>query len=318
MLNNAAMQAIKTVLITGASGLIGTQLSKMLIDEGYNVVHLGRKSTRKSVYPTFFWDVDNGQIDTNAFKNVDAIIHLAGAGVADSRWTEDRKREIINSRVNSGRLLYETLKNTSNQVKTFVSASAVGYYGNRYQEVLTETAQPTNEFLSRTTQNWEDASAQMAELGIRTVILRIGIVLSEKGGALPQTALPLKLRVGAYFGSGKQYYSWIHITDICRIFMHALQTPNMSGIYNSVAPNPVNNKEFVRNIAVAMGKPAVFVPAPAFVLQLAMGEMSHIVLDSAYVSADKLLQTGFVFKYPQIELALKEIYGDVASSDIAM
>ena len=302
------MQNIKTVLITGASGLIGTQLSQMLSAKGYIVLHLGRKSTRKPTYPTFFWDVENGEIDTNAFKNVDAIVHLAGAGVADSRWTEDRKRQIINSRVNSGRLLHAALKNTPNQVKVFVAASAVGYYGNRYQEVLTETAQPTNEFLSRTTQNWEDASVQMAELDIRTVILRIGIVLSEKGGALPQTALPLKMRVGAYFGSGKQYYSWIHIDDVCRAFIHALQTPAMSGVYNAVAPKPVTNKEFVRNIAVAMGKPAVFVPTPAFALQLAMGEMSHLVLDSAYVSADKLLQTGFTFEYPQIELALKEIY----------
>lgn len=310
------MQNIKTVLITGASGLIGTQLSQMLSAKGYIVVHLGRKSTRKSVYPTFFWDVEKGEIDTNAFKNVDAIVHLAGAGVADSRWTEDRKRQIINSRVNSGRLLHETLKNTPNQVKVFVSASAVGYYGNRYQEVLTETAQPTNEFLSRTTQNWEDASAQMAELGIRTVILRIGIVLSEKGGALPQTALPLKMRIGTYFGSGKQYYSWIHIDDVCTAFIHALQTPSMSGVYNAVAPKPVTNKEFVRNIAVAMGKPAVFVPAPAFILQLAMGEMAHLVLDSAYVSADKLIESGFIFEYPKIELALKEIYKIESNADV--
>lgn len=310
------MQNIKTVLITGASGLIGTQLSQMLSAKGYIVVHLGRKSTRKSVYPTFFWDVEKGEIDTNAFKNVDAIVHLAGAGVADSRWTEDRKRQIINSRVNSGRLLHETLKNTPNQVKVFVSASAVGYYGNRYQEVLTETAQPTNEFLSRTTQNWEDASAQMAELGIRTVILRIGIVLSEKGGALPQTALPLKMRIGTYFGSGKQYYSWIHIDDVCTAFIHALQTPSMCGVYNAVAPKPVTNKEFVRNIAVAMGKPAVFVPAPAFILQLAMGEMAHLVLDSAYVSADKLIESGFIFEYPKIELALKEIYKIESNADV--
>lgn len=307
--HNCIYMTPQTVLITGGSGLVGSQLSQLLTQAGYQVRHLGRKSTKITPYPTYYWDVEQQQIDPQALAGVDAIVHLAGAGIADSRWTATRKQQITDSRVQSSQLLYRTLQQLPHhRVQTFVSASAIGYYGNRYDEVLTEQSEPTNEFLSRTTQLWEASVLPIADLGIRTALLRMGIVLSAAGGALPQTALPLKMRVGTYFGSGKQYYSWIHINDLCRLFLHTLQHSHLSGIYNAVAPQPVNNKEFVRQIAVAMGKPAIFVPAPAFVLQLAMGEMSHIVLDSAYVSADKVLQTNFAFQYPEISLALKQIY----------
>lgn len=307
MSNIVAIDRIKTVLITGGTGLIGKKLSQLLTDKGYDVWHYSRKQRPNSPYRTFLWNVEEGTIDTTPLSKVDAIIHLAGENVAESRWTAQRKREIINSRTNSLRLLHDSLRDMQHQVQCFVSASAVGYYGNHYGEVLTEESSSTNDFLSRTTQWWEDAAQQIASMNIRTAILRIGIVLSGEGGALPLTALPLKFRVGTYFGNGDQYYSWIHLDDVANMFIYVMEN-NLAGIYNAVAPEPVTNKEFVRNIAVAQNRPSIFVPIPAFALRAAMGEMAAVVLDSAFVSSEKIQDMGFRFKYPKLELALKVIY----------
>jgi uncharacterized protein len=227
------------ILITGGTGLVGTRLSEMLIDSGYEVAHLSRHPSQFSRYKTFRWDVKNEFIDDHAITWADYIINLAGASVSEEKWTDERKKEILDSRVKSTDLLYNCLKNTPNHLKGFISASAVGIYGNTGDQLITEESQYADDFLADVSKKWEAASWQMHELGIRTIIFRIGIVLSDKGGALPQMAKPVKLMAGAPLGSGKQFMSWIHIDDLCRLFIKAIDEPQFAGVYNSVSPNPV-------------------------------------------------------------------------------
>ncbi len=299
---------MENVLITGGTGLVGTRLTELLLDKGYGVMHVSRRKNKNAVVPTYKWKVSDGWLHSEAIEKADYIIHLAGANVADSRWTKSRKKVIVDSRVLTSNLLYDRLKNNGQHVKAFISASAIGYYGNRGDEVLEETAKPSNCFLGKTTQLWEKASQQVATLGIRTALLRIGLVLSKEGGALPKTALPLKFGLGTIFGNGQQYYSWIHIDDVCRLFIHAMENEEINGAYNAVAPKPSTNKELVEGIAKVWNKKPLTLSAPERLLRLAMGQMADIVLFSANVSAEKTLQSGFVFNYPNLQTALEDIY----------
>lgn len=302
------------VLITGASGLIGSRLTEMLLEQGAKVVHLSRYPKKKGNVTAYGWSLSDGYIDLNAFDGVDGIVHLAGAGIADHRWTADYKRQIVDSRTKSAALLIDALQKIpgGHGVKCFVGASAVGYYGNRGDELLTEDsgAQP-DDFLSQTTQLWEQSYLPLNAMPhIRKVVLRIGIVLSAKGGALPKTDLPIRMGApGAFFGSGKQFYPWIHIDDLCRLFITALSNEAMSGVYNAVAPMPVTNEVFTKTIAQALGRWQIALPAPEFALRLLMGQMADIVLHSANVSAQKAEAAGFKFLYPNLLHALKQLYG---------
>lgn len=298
---------MSTVLIGGGSGLIGTRLSQLLTQREYTVWHLSRHPDSEDIFPTYHWDAKRQQIDQEAVDKADYVINLAGAGIADQRWTEERKQVIIDSRVNTTRLLRDSFARSASPPKAFVSASAVGYYGDRGDQVLMEADPPGDGFLSKSCRLWEASVQEVAELGIRTAMVRTGIVLSTQGGALPKMMLPLKAFAGTYFGDGKQWYSWIHIDDLCRIYIHLLENEALAGPYNGAAPHPVTNYTFVKKVAEAMGKPAAMIPAPAFALRLAMGEMSHAVLDSVRASADKIQQADFDFHYPEVLPALKNV-----------
>lgn len=285
----------------------------MLIDQGYEVAHLSRNPDKVSTYKTFKWDVKAGYIDDSAITYADYIINLAGASVAAEKWTEERKKEILHSRTDSTTLLHKCLGQTENHVKGFISASAIGIYGDSGDQLMAEESTYADDFLAEVCKAWEDAVWQMRDLHLRTVIFRLGIVLSAKGGALPQMAKPVKLMAGAPLGSGKQYMSWIHIDDVCRLFIRAIEDTQFEGVYNAVAPHPVMNKEFTKELAEAMKKPLVLPKVPAFAINLMMGEMSEVVLASQRVSANKVLQTGFTFEYNYLDEALESFYEEGAA-----
>ncbi|WP_276368457.1 TIGR01777 family oxidoreductase [Chryseolinea sp. H1M3-3] len=298
---------VKNILITGASGLIGTRLTTLLHEKGYRIAHLSR-TTRSGNAQTFLWNVDKNQLDPAAIQPAHAIIHLAGAGVADKPWTKERKNEIISSRTLSTRLLYDELKKGNHQVRTFISASGIGYYGSDDSEnFFTENDKTGDDFLADVVRRWEEAADQIAELGIRVVKIRIGVVLSEKGGALQEIMRPVKFYAGAPLGSGKQYVSWIHLDDLCNLFIKTLEDETLQGVYNAVAPHPVTNKELTYAIAKALNKPLIIPAVPSFVLKLLLGEMADLVLKGAKVSGQKIQSAGFRFKFEHIQDALKDL-----------
>ncbi|MCW3127747.1 MAG: hypothetical protein JWO03_3405 [Bacteroidetes bacterium] len=298
------------VLITGGNGLIGSRLQTLLLDKGYGVNIIGR-TAHVSTDPRvrfFTWNVAAGSIDTSAFDGVSVIIHLAGAGVADKRWTALRKMEIYDSRIDSTRLIYNALATVTHQVKTIVSASAVGYYGDCGAEVLTETHEPGSSFLAKVTDGWETEVARMETLGIRHACCRIGIVLSRLGGALPALERTIPLGIAGYFSKPDLYYSWIHIDDVCGIMIHALEKDNMKSSYNTTAPGPIPIKELMRAIVQAKGSKAILTPVPPFALKIALGEMSEAVLNSQRCSNRKIMEAGYTFTFPDLKGALEEIY----------
>jgi uncharacterized protein len=297
----------KRVLITGASGLIGERLTQLLLQKGHQVSHLTR-AKKNGVVPSFTWDLESRQIDEDAFRSIDAIINLAGTGIADKRWTEKRKKEILTSRTDSVKLLHNFLAKNNHNVKAFISASAIGYYGVEDEEkVFKEVDKPGTDFLASTTRQWEQEVDKISTLGIRVVKFRIGIVLSEKGGALKEMARPIKMSVGAPLGSGKQYLSWIHIDDLCNIFIRAVEDQTMIGPYNAVAPSPVTNEELTTAIAKILNKSLIIPKVPAFALRLMLGEMADMVLKGNKVSSQKIEEAGFQFQFRDLKNALDDL-----------
>ena len=299
------------VLITGGTGLIGTRLAEMLIDSGYEVALLSREPAKSSHFRSFRWEPRTQMIDEAAVPYADFIVNLAGASVSDGKWTDERKRDIMTSRLGGLALLHRELAKPGHHVRAFISASAIGLYGDAGAKLVNEEtppAVPTHDFLADVSHQWELAAAPIAALGIRTIIPRIGIVLSTEGGALPQIARPVKLGAGAALGSGKQYMSWIHLDDLCRLFIAMLDDESWNGTYNAVAPNPVTNQQFTETLAQVLHRPLLLPKVPAFGLKLAMGEMSDIVLASQNVSDQKVLAQGFKFEYPELRGALKALY----------
>lgn len=296
---------MSTVLLAGGSGLIGQRLSVLLEKKGYEVIFLSRK--KKSDNRFFQWDVKKGTIDSAAIEKADYVINLAGAGIVDKRWTDNRKKVLIESRTQTAALLKDSFEKIK-KPKAYISASAIGFYGNRGDEWLTESSEPQPEdFLSECTMAWENAAKSMAKSNIRTTIFRIGIVLSMNGGALPEMILPMKFGARVSFGDGKAYYPWVHIDDVCHMFIWALENEKVNGIYNAVAPKPLMIKDLVKEIQEARGGFAFPIPAPSFALKLVMGEMADMLLNSARVSAEKILASGYEFKFPEIQPALKNI-----------
>ncbi len=295
------------ILITGATGLIGTRLTEVLQHGGHTVMHLSRRK-RDGAIQTWEWNIDKHFVEEGAFDGVDTIIHLAGAGIADKPWTKARKRELLESRTHSTRLLYEELKRRNHTVTSFISASAIGYYGFADENrMLVETNSPGTDFLAGVVKKWEDEIDQISELNIRVAKLRVGVVLTMEGGALKEIAKPVKLYAGAPLGSGNQYISWIHIDDLCRVFVNAAESPSFRGAYNAVAPHPVTNRELTKAIAHTLGKPLILPAVPAFALKLVFGEMADLVLKGSKVSSKKLEETGFDFKYPSVDKALASL-----------
>jgi hypothetical protein len=300
---------VSHILITGASGLIGSKLTSFLEERHHQVSHLSR-SAHDGRIKTFTWDVKRKQVDAGAFEGVDTIVHLAGAGIADKRWTEERKREILESRTHSTELLYETLRNRKHNVRTVVAASAIGYYGFTDNEKLyTESDPPGSDFLADVVKQWEAAIDKIQDLGIRVVKIRVGIVLSSTGGVLDAMAKPIKLYAGAPLGSGDQNLSWIHLDDLCAIFTRAIEDESMRGAYNGVSHNPVTNRDLTKAIARVLGKPLILPPVPAFALKLILGEMANLVLYGSKVSSEKIRKEGFQFRFTDLDEALRNLLG---------
>lgn len=298
-----------TILITGGTGLIGTALSKVLADRGHDVIILTRKAKPANGNIQYKeWNVEKGTIDVSAITEADCIVHLAGANVADGRWTKKRKQEIIGSRVKSGELLVKALQEHTNKVRAVVSASAQGWYGPDPQvpnpAPFTETDPPYTDFLGTTCKAWEDAIAPVAQLGKRLVTFRIGIVLSKEGGAYAEFKKPVSLGAATILGNGRQVVSWVHIRDLTRLFTAAVENDSWKGVYNAVAPNPVSNKAIILQIAKERDKFYVPFNVPSFALKIALGEMSIEVLKSVTVSSAKVLDEGFEFLYPTIGKAV--------------
>jgi uncharacterized protein (TIGR01777 family) len=305
---------METILITGGTGLIGTTLSELLVAQGYKVVILTREPRQLTgenlSYAT--WDIKNGTIDKNAVAAADHIIHMAGAGVAEKRWTESRKKEIADSRVNSSRLLIKALEENPNKVQTVISASAIGWYGPDVSpgtRAFVETDPASTDFLGETCRAWENSIQPVTAMGKRLVVLRTSIVLSKKGGAFPELTKTLKVGIASILGSGRQVVSWIHIDDICRLYLYALQNKNMQGVYNAATPAYITNKELVLKAAKKRNKPFIAVHVPEFALKLALGEMSTEVLKSTTVGDAKIRNAGFKFIYPEIDAALNQLGG---------
>ena len=312
---------METVLIAGGTGLVGTALSKLLLQNGYSVVLLSRSipplaegsSWSNDGGPTLrkaYWDPAKKQIDKLVIEQADYIINLAGAGVAEKRWTAARKKEILESRVQSGQLVVKALTEIPNKVKAVINASAIGWYGANAEEnispAFTEADPADKGFLGSACLQWEDSIKPVAELQKRLIILRIGIVLSSEGGALAEFRKPLRLGVAAILGNGRQIISWIHIDDLCRLFMYSLQQHSMNGIYNAVAPEPVSNAALTIQLAKRKnGHLFIPVKVPAIALKMILGEMSVEVLKSATVSSRKIESSGFEFLYSSINKALE-------------
>lgn len=302
-------------LITGGSGLVGSALAAYLVDSGQEVTILSRNPARQGVDTNRIrykhWDPYNETIDETAIREADYIIHLAGANVAEKRWTAKRKQEILESRVQSGRFLAATLKSIPNQVKAFLGASAQGWYGpdpivpNPTPFLESDPSYP--DFLGNTCRAWEESVQSVQMLGIRLIQLRIGIVMSLRGGALAEFRKPVRFGISPILGSGKQMISWIHINDLVSMICWSLQHPSIAGIFNAAAPNPVSNYTLMKSLAKASGRPFLPVPVPSFLLKIGLGEMSIEILKSTTISADKIQQAGFVFAFPKIELALQDL-----------
>lgn len=297
----------KHILITGGTGLVGRLITDELLKRGCSVSHLSRRPGSNPNVKTWLWDVYKGQIDENCLDGVSNILHLAGENIAARRWTDKRKKEIIDSRTRSIELIYQLIRNKPNGVNTIISASATGYYSDRGDELLTEESPPNNDFMAECCIKWENAVDEGKKLGLRIVKFRTGVVLNKNEGALREMSKPIKLGFGAPLGSGKQWIPWIHWKDAVDMYLYAIEKINLSGVYNMVAPNPVTNKQFTRALAKQLHRPMWPVRVPSFVLKLLMGEMSTIVLGSTRASAKKIENDGFVFKYPELAGALKEV-----------
>jgi len=308
---------MSTILITGGSGLIGKALTQKLLQKNHQVIIVSRDKSilnrewSKNV-TLANWNVKEQTIEESAIRKADCIVHLAGANVAEKRWTEKRKKEIFDSRIKSSDLLIKALREIPNSVKAVVSASAIGWYGpdssippTRY---FTEDDGPHLDFLGQTCRRWEESLEPLLSLNKRLVKIRTGIVLDKSGGALKEFLMPLRFCIAAIIGTGEQMVSWIHLEDLCRIYIEAIENENMDGAFNGVAPIPVNNKTLTLELA-RISKGNLFIPihVPAFILKMVLGEMSIEVLKSCSVSAGKIKGTGFQFLYPTLESALKEL-----------
>ncbi len=298
----------KHILLTGGTGLIGRKLTEALLNKGYQVNHLSRSPGRHPGVSTFLWDVNKGEIDEKCINGVDTIIHLAGANVGEGRWTNKRKEEIIKSRTKSIGLILKLLKNRDHQIKALISASGSGYYGNRADQLLVEDSAPGTDFLANVCLQWEHATDAGESFDMRVAKMRCGVVLDANGGALTKMAGPVKWGVGAPLGSGKQWMAWIHEQDVIDMYLYAVDNENIRGDYNMVAPHPVTNKQLTQAIAKELHRPLWLPAVPAFALELALGEMSAMVLNSTKVSAQKIEEAGFKFTYPTLAWALKDIY----------
>jgi uncharacterized protein (TIGR01777 family) len=294
------------VLISGASGLVGRELTAFLERRGDSVLKLVRSRDRTDKN-NVYWDPEVGLLDGAGFEGVDAVVHLAGENIAEGKWTDEKKARIRDSRVKGTTLLSNRISSLKVKPRVLVSASAIGIYGNRGSEVLTENSSPGDDFLSGVCRDWESSTNAAKEAGIRVVNARIGIVLSKAGGALGKLLVPFKMGVGGKVGDGKQYMSWIAIADLISAIAFAIESDFLNGPVNLVAPNSVTNEAFTNTLGEVLSRPTIL-PAPAFAMRMLFGEMADaLLLSSARVVPEKLISSGYKFQYPELKSALKNV-----------
>jgi uncharacterized protein (TIGR01777 family) len=297
----------ETVLLTGGTGLIGSELSRQLESLGFEVFLLTRERKLHSGRKSFLWDPGTGYIDSAAISQADYIVHLAGANIGEKRWTSDRKKEITESRVLSGTLLLKEARQ-SKRLKAFITASGVNYYGTvTTSHIFTESDPAAHDFLGETCKQWEDTAHEFEESGFRSVIIRNAVALSVDGGSLPRIIKPVKHGLGAALGTGRQYFPWIHLDDLCRIYIKAIKENSIHGAYNAVAPEYVTNEMFMKILSETLNKPFILPAVPGIVLKIAFGEMAEIMLKGSRVSSEKIVKEGFTFRYPVLRKALSSL-----------
>lgn len=299
---------MKTILITGGSGLVGRKLSRLLIEKGYKVIWLSRERYVKAEIPRYRWDYRRNEIDKEAVEQADVIIHLAGSNLGEDSWTRQKKQSIVESRVQTAQLLLDTLKSMDKKIDAFISASAIGFYGVKTTDKIftEEDASVESDFLSRTCRKWEDAAFRFQqELDVRTVALRTAFVISKNSDAFHKMVLPTRFGLGAPIGSGNQYMSWIHIEDLCQLYLKAIEDTSMQGAYNAVAPEFINNDDFMHALAKVMRRPFFMPHVPAFFMRLIMGEAADMILGGSRISPQKIQDAGYEFQYDTSEKAFK-------------
>lgn len=300
------------ILVTGATGLVGSTLIPFLTTGGHRVTRLVRRSTGRN--DEIVWNPEAGSIDAARLEGLDAVVHLAGENIATGRWTPAKKARIRDSRVNGTRLLCETIAKLKQPPKVLVGASAIGFYGDRRDEVMTEASVPGTSFLCEVCRDWEAATEPARQAGVRVVNLRIGVVLTPRGGALAKMLLPFKLCAGGVVGSGRQFMSWIAIDDVIGAIHHALITESLSGPVNAVSPNPATNRDFTKTLGSVLGRPTI-IPMPAFAARLAFGEMGdELLLASTRVVPERLSASGYQFRFPELNAALRHLLGATPES----
>jgi uncharacterized protein (TIGR01777 family) len=293
------------VLVTGSSGLIGSTLIPLLKAKNYEIYTLVRHSPQSET--EIFWDYENENLDASKLEGIDVIVHLAGKNIADNKWTEKVKEEIKQSRIKGTNLLIRKLLSLTKPPSTFIAASAIGFYGNRGNEILSESSLPGSGYLAKLCQDWENTTKTASNIGLRTVNIRFGVVLSKKGGALSKMLLPFLFGAGGPIGSGKQYMSWIAVDDAVGAIDHIINNASIDGPVNLVSPNPILNKDFAHTLGKVLQRPAIL-PLPAFAAQLLLGEMANeLLLSSQRVEPSVLKISNYKYKYPNLESALKHI-----------
>lgn len=298
----------KTVLITGANGMLAQQLAKQLADN-YSIRFLTRKVTQKNEY---LWNLENKYIDPKALMDVNYIVHLAGASLADKRWSDKRKRVILSSRIDSAQLILDELQEHKISIDAFISASAIGYYGTLTTDtIFKEDCPKGSDFLSDVCHQWENQAHlfQSKKAAKRVSIVRIGIILSKDGGALKKIVQPIRYGFGSAIGKGHQYMPWIHIQDLCGIIQFLVANESINGTFNAVSPEHTTNIELTKEVGKTLGRKILLPNIPSFIFQVIFGEMSILLLEGSRVSSDKITKMGYDFKYKKLSQALSQILG---------
>lgn len=302
---DTTLQKNLSVMITGGSGLVGKHLTSVLLARGYKVSHLSRNANQFGKVRVFRWDPEKKILDPAVFEGVDFIVHLAGANIGEKRWTKKRKAEILKSRVEPSQLLYKVLSENAIRLKAFISASATGYYGSvTSDKIFNEKDPASDDFTGTICRQWEEAIDKFDDYGIRTVKIRTAVVLAKNNSALSKLMVPAKFGFLIRTGNGRQYLPWIHITDLCNIYLKAIEDSGMSGAYNAVSPQHFTNKDFIKTLAHVMKRSVFPLPVPSIALRAALGEMSDVILKGSRVSSQKISDAGYCFVSGDLNEAL--------------
>lgn len=298
---------MEKVLITGGTGLVGTYLAHQLREKGYDVRILSRRKYNKADSSLLYWDLEHGIIDQNAINKANYIIHLAGHNIAEGKWTKKRKKELYSSRIDSSKLIFSKLNKENNNLKAFISASAIGCYGQTpSDQEFTEESPYGNDFLAHLCRDWETAAREFETLGTRSVMIRTGIVLADNSRLISIFSQLIRFGLGASLGTGNQFMPWIHIKDLCDIYIKAIEDSNMSGAYNAVAPEQITNRDFTKTLANHLHRPLWLTNIPSFIIKLIFGEQSTIILNGNKISANKIMNAGYKFKYKLLKDTLRK------------